>query len=231
VCLIGKCSTSFTFEVTFPQLQLTGLGLDFINYFSSGHLVFLDSFIASCISKMEHTDERKLDDEKEDETNVAVPSSVDPKSSSVANPDGTHPLVSPDDAIIATQDDPTHVLEAGSPNLKLPAAVLKDELVPSDIPILKSVGGNNLNNVSSHDPIRSNDVIIDQEGSNLAVTPTTAKEKSINVQVVKDGDGPIVDTESSLGYTPKVRGYIVFQDLKPKTPKVIEVMDDDVHQK
>jgi hypothetical protein len=50
------------------------------------------------------------------------------------------------------------------------------------------------------------------------------------IKVFKDGNRPKVDTISSLRYTPTVRGSIVFQDLKPTTPEIIEILDDDVHQ-
>ena len=39
-CLIEKCSISFDLRATFPQLRLPGLGLDSLDFFSSGYPVF-----------------------------------------------------------------------------------------------------------------------------------------------------------------------------------------------
>jgi hypothetical protein len=119
-------------------LQLPGLGLDSIDYFSSGHPVFLDSFIADCILTMERTAEWERDDEKEEVSNAAVPSvnvmsspempvtsaSLNTKGESdITKPDGTEPIVSPDDSLKATQDNPADGLEGDQLNPDPPVLV------------------------------------------------------------------------------------------------------------
>jgi hypothetical protein len=96
---------------------------------------------------------------------------------------------------------------------------------------------------SSQDRSWSTDADIENEGINSAIPlPASINERNeaqmsvarkleiANIKVFKDGVGPKVDTISSLGYTPTVRGSLVFQDLKPKAAEVIQILDDDVHQ-
>jgi hypothetical protein len=64
---------------------------------------------------------------------------------------------------------------------------------------------------------------------NEAQMSVARKLEIANIEVFKVGVGPKVDTISSLGYTPTVRGSLVFQVLKPKAAEVIEILDD-VHQ-